>query len=440
MNGKINETMDRRNGMNYQQIYIEKQATTALKAISVIGPNEDIIVPLAVGEPATLLSALPMHQGLEGNRLFQMLSLHPVISIAPEKLKIISMFLNKDERRAFYDKEIDLLPNHFSDLPAILKEISDQLVIMATVSPMNEDGYFSLGTNCDYISPLLPYAKKIILEVNNYMPFTLGENKIHVSKVDALFEHDQPLPETPAIPLREEDEIIGKKVAEMISNGDVLQIGFGSIPNAIMNFLTNHRDLTIFTEMIPDKVVDLVEAGAVTNSKNPLHPGSMTATFAFGSNRLYDFIHNNDQVHMYPVDQTNNSCLISNIDQLVTINATIEIDFLGQCNSESIGGRFYSSTGGQGDFGIGARMSANGKGIICLHSTAKGGTISKIVPSLAKGSVISTSKNDVDYVVTEFGVAKLRGKSVRERAEALISIAHPKFRNELREKAKEMGL
>ncbi|MFC0557700.1 acetyl-CoA hydrolase/transferase family protein [Halalkalibacter alkalisediminis] len=426
--------------MDVQQIYKEKQASSALDAVLIIEPNEDIVVPLAVGEPATLIKALPNHPKLKGNRLFQMLSLYPVVEMEPEKVKVISMFLNKDERRAFYDKEIDLLPNHFSDLPAILKQISENLVVMATVSPMNSEGYFSLGTNCDYISTLLPHAKKIILEVNQFMPYTYGENHIHISDVDVIFEHHERLPVTPEIPLREEDEIIGRKVASMIQNGDVLQIGFGAIPNAIMNFLINHKDLTIFTEMIPDKVVDLFESGAVTNAKNPLHPGSMTATFAYGTNRLYDFIHNNEQVQMYPVDQTNASCFISEIDQLVTINATIEVDFFGQCNSESIGGRYYSSTGGQGDFGIGARMAANGKGIICLHSTAKEGTISKIVPTLAKGSVVSTSKNDVDYVVTEYGVAQLRGKTVRERAEALINIAHPKFREDLRIQAKEMGL
>ncbi|WP_227936811.1 acetyl-CoA hydrolase/transferase family protein [Alkalihalobacillus deserti] len=426
--------------MDFQLAYKEKQVSNALEAVLWIEPNEDIVVPLAVGEPAALINALPSHQDLKGNRLFQMLSLHPVVEVAPEKVKIISMFLNKDERRAFYDKEVDLLPNHFSDLPVILQEISQNLVLMATVSRMNRKGFFSLGTNCDYISTLLPYAKKIILEVNEFMPYTYGENQIHISDVDVFFENHQKLPETPEIPLRQEDEMIGKKVASMINNGDVLQIGFGAIPNAIMNYLTSHRDLTIFTEMIPDKVVDLFDAGVVTNAKNPLHPGSLTATFAFGTKRLYDFINKNEQVQMYPVNQTNASCFISQIDQLVTINATIEVDFLGQCNSESVGGRFYSSTGGQGDFGIGARMSSNGKGIICLHSTAKEGTISKIVPTLAKGSVTSTSKNDVDYIVTEYGVAKLRGKTVRERAEALISIAHPKFRDELREQAKAMGL
>ncbi|ARK31489.1 acetyl-CoA hydrolase/transferase family protein [Halalkalibacter krulwichiae] len=408
--------------MELQHLYKVKRSQTALEAVSIIECQEDIVVPLAIGEPGELINALGSHEGLNGNRLFQMLSFRPVLDVPPEKLKIVSMFLNKDERRAFYDKEIDLLPNHFSDVPEILKEITNEIVIMATVSPMSEEGYFSLGTNCDYVSSLIPFAKKVILEVNEFMPYTFGENQIHITQVDQLFESNQPLNETSDITLKEEDVIIGQKVASLIKDGDVLQIGFGAIPSAIMNFLKSHRDLTIFTEMLPDKIVDLYEAGAISNLKNPLKPGSMTATFAVGTKKLYDFIDKNNYVHLFPVNKTNDSCLIAEIDQLVTINATIEIDFLGQCNSESIGGRLYSSTGGQSDFGIGARMANNGKGIICLHSTAKGGTISKIVPTLAKGSAISTSKNDIDYVVTEYGVAKLRGKTVRERLKHLFRL------------------
>ncbi|MFC0469321.1 acetyl-CoA hydrolase/transferase family protein [Halalkalibacter kiskunsagensis] len=425
--------------MNSLQLYKKNQVETALEAVLIIKPDEDIIVPLAVGEPPALMDALIKHDNLKENRLYQMLSLRPVRPFNPSKVKLISMFLNKDERRGFYEKELDLLPNHFSDVPSILEEVARDYVIMATVSPMDENGYFSLGTNCDYIIPLLPKAKRIILEVNENMPYTYGENHIYISDVDSIIENHVSLPETPDIPLREEDEIIGKTVASLINSGDTLQIGFGAIPNAIMNFLSSHKDLTIFTEMLPDEIVDLVESGAVTNSNNPLKKGSMTATFAFGTKKLYDFMDHNEQVHMYPVNKTNDSRLIAQIDHLVTINATIEVDFLGQCNSESIGGRFYSSTGGQGDFGIGARMSKYGKGIICLHSTTKNGTISKIVPALANGSVVSTSKNDVDYVVTEYGVAKLRGKTIRERVEAMIAIAHPNFHDELRQEAEKMG-
>lgn len=421
------------------QLYEQKRKNNAIEAVSIIEEQEAIIVPLAVGEPPALLDALKEAGALYENRLYQMLSLRPVLDINPEKLRIISMFLNKDERRAFYDKQIDLLPNHFSDLPAILSEVTTEPVIMAMVSPMDENGNFSLGTNCDYTIRMAEKSKKIILEVNPNMPRTLGNNQIHINQVSALIENDVPLPETPLIPAREEDETIGKLIAELIQNGDTLQIGFGAIPNTIMNYLTAYKNLTIFTEMIPDKVVDLFESGAVTNEANALAPGKMTATFAYGTKRLYEFLHENKEVYMLPVDETNDPRMIAHNSNIITINSTIEVDFLGQCNSETVGGRYYSSTGGQGDFGIGARMAGHGKGIICLHSTAKGGTVSKIVPTIAKGSVVTTSKNDVDYVVTEYGVAKLRGKTIRERTKALIQIAHPKFREQLEFEAKQMG-
>lgn len=425
--------------MNITNMYKQKRKASSDEAITIIEPKADIIVPLAVGEPPGLLDALPKADHLEGNRLFQMLSLRPVLNVNKDKVKIVSMFLNKDERRAFYDHDIDLLPNHFSDLPFILNEITTNRVLMVTTSPMDANGYFSLGTNCDYIPYLINENVTIIVEVNEQMPRTFGKNQIHISQVDIIYENHQPLPETPVIPLRDEDKIIGNSIAELIKNGDTLQIGFGAIPNAIMNDLKAYKDLTIFTEMIPDQVVELFESGAVTNRSNPLAPGKMTATFAYGTKRLYDFMHENKDVFMLPVDETNDVRHISSIDRMVTINATVEVDFLGQCNSETIGGRYYSSTGGQGDFGIGARMAKEGRGVICLHSTAKNGEISKIVPTLPSGAVVSTSKNDVDYVVTEYGVAKLRGKTIRERTQNLINIAHPKFREELTFEAKKMG-
>lgn len=425
--------------MNITNMYKQKRKASSDEAITIIEPKADIIVPLAVGEPPGLLDALPKADHLEGNRLFQMLSLRPVLNVNKDKVNIVSMFLNKDERRAFYDHDIDLLPNHFSDLPFILNEITTNRVLMVTTSPMDANGYFSLGTNCDYIPYLINENVTIIVEVNEQMPRTFGKNQIHISQVDIIYENHQPLPETPVIPLRDEDKIIGNSIAELIKNGDTLQIGFGAIPNAIMNDLKAYQDLTIFTEMIPDQVVELFESGAVTNRSNPLAPGKMTATFAYGTKRLYDFMHENKDVFMLPVDETNDVRHISSIDRMVTINATVEVDFLGQCNSETIGGRYYSSTGGQGDFGIGARMAKEGRGVICLHSTAKNGEISKIVPTLPSGAVVSTSKNDVDYVVTEYGVAKLRGKTIRERTQNLINIAHPKFREELTFEAKKMG-
>lgn len=425
--------------MGYTELYKEKKLSSALDAVRLIRENEDIIIPVANGMPRALYKALETHDGLKNCRLFQLLIIDEIIDVDPRRLKIISLFLSGFERKAFNEGKIDLLPNHFSDVPRLLKEITNRPVIMATVAPMEEEGYFSFGTNSDYTVPLLPHAGKIILEVNENMPRTYGGNKVHIRDVTAFIENNPPLFEAPTIELNEKDEKIGQYVAELIKNGDTLQIGFGGIPNAIMKYLLNYRNLTIHTEMFPDLLVDLYESGAVTNEKNVLAKGKMTATFAYGTRRLYDFIHENELVRLFPVNMTNDPRVISQYDNMISINSTVEVDFFGQCNSETIGGYYYSSTGGQGDFSVGARLSKSGKGIICLHSTAKNDTISKIVPALTAQHIVTTSKNDVDYVVTEYGIAKLRGKTVRERTKELIQIAHPKFREQLTYSAKKLG-
>lgn len=424
--------------MNYSQTYRNKLRTPE-EAVRLIEPGDDIIVPLAAGEPPALIDALPGHAALRGNRLFQMLSLRPAPQTDPDKIKLISMFLATGDRPGFHAGTVDLLPNHFSEVPFLLRNFTRNRVIMASVSPMDEDGYFSLGTNADYTTTLLEDAKLILLEVNEYMPRTYGKNQIHISQVAAITEHHTPLPTLPDPVLTEKDERIGRYIADLIQNGDVLQIGFGAIPNAVMNFLKDHKDLGIFTEMLPDKVMDLYEAGVVTNRNKPLYEGKTTATFALSSQRLYKFMHENPDLYMIPVNESNDVRMISRFDNIVSINATIEVDFLGQCNSETIVGKYHSSTGGQADFARGVRMARNGRGIICLHSTAKNGTISKIVPVLSLGSVVTTSKNDVDYVVTEYGMAQLKGKTIRERTRALIDIAHPKFREELEFQARKLG-
>ncbi|WP_230203577.1 acetyl-CoA hydrolase/transferase family protein [Bacillus massiliigorillae] len=420
------------------KLYQEK-LVSAEQAVAAIVAGDDIIVPILPGDPPALLDALEKRNDLSNNRLFQMLSSRPFMKKDPTQLKVISVFLGGGDRKGFTSGEVDLLPNHFSDTPQLLEEITSQRVVMATVSPMDENGYFSLGTNCDYAAPLMKTAEKIILEVNKYMPRTYGLNQVHISQIDYVIENHKPLPEAVIPTITEKDRIIGNYVAEMIKDGDSIQIGFGAIPNAVMESLLNHKDLSIYTEMFPDKLVDLYESGAVTNINRKDYPGKSTATFAFGTKRLYDFMHENENLLMLPVDKTNDIRNISGTEELVAINATVEIDFLGQCNSEKVGTTYWSSTGGQAEFGIGARMVTGGRSIICLHSTTKNDQVSKIVSTLAPGTPISTSKNDIDYVVTEYGVAKLRGKTIRERTQALIDIAHPNFREQLQEDAKNMG-
>lgn len=421
-----------------ERMYQEK-LVSAEQAVASIAAGDDIIVPILPGDPPALLDALEKRNDLCNNRLFQMLSSRPFMKKDPEQLKIISVFLGGGDRKGFTSGEVDLLPNHFSDIPQLLAEITNQRVIMATVSQMDENGYFSLGTNCDYTATLMKSAEKIILEVNENMPRTYGLNQVHISEIDYIIENHQPLPEARIPKITEKDRIIGKYIADMIKDGDSIQIGFGAIPNAVMDSLVNHENLSIFTEMFPDKLVDLYESGAVTNINRKDYPGKSTATFAFGTKRLYDFMHENEHLYMLPVNETNDIRNISEVAGLVAINATVEIDFLGQCNSEKVGTQYWSSTGGQAEFGIGSRMVSGGRSIICLHSTTKNDQVSKIVPTLATGTPVSTSKNDIDYVVTEYGVVKLRGKTIRERTEALIGIAHPNFREQLKEEAKKMG-
>ncbi|MDQ0216614.1 acyl-CoA hydrolase [Oikeobacillus pervagus] len=424
--------------MDWIRQYQDKRMS-AQDAVSLIEPGDDIITPILVAEPPTLMKALETHMGLRGNRLFQMFTPREIISVPRERLQIISMFMGAYERKAFNEGKIDLLPNHFSDVPKLLKQFTSNQVIMAVVSPMDEEGYFSLGTNCDYTVEMIDQAKTVLLEVNEYMPRTYGENKIHISNVTALIENNQPLPEAPPPKVTDKDRTIGSYVAELIHDGDTLQIGYGSVPNAIMENLVDHKHLSIHTEMIPDKVLDLYESGAVTNEKKHAYKGKLTATFAFGSKRLYNFLDRNEAVCMLPVTITNDVCHLAGYESLVTINATVEVDFLGQCNSEMMGNFYWSGSGGQAEFQIGSRLSKAGRAVLCLHSTAKKDTISRIVPVLNGGTPVTTSKNDVDYIVTEYGIARLRGKTIRERTKELIRIAHPNFREELTFQVKKMG-
>ncbi|WP_338447724.1 acetyl-CoA hydrolase/transferase C-terminal domain-containing protein [Niallia oryzisoli] len=418
----------------------QSKITTAEEAVRFVEPGEVIVFPINPGEPPALLAALPTNQKLQGNSIYRMLPGYPLLEAAPEVLKQVSIFLSGHDRMAFSEGISDLLPNHFSDIPALLKHASESPVIMAAVSSMDDEGYFSLGTSVSYVGDLLQDAKTIILEVNQKMPRTFGEqNRIHISQVTALIENDFDLPLLPEPILNDKDTKIGQTIADLIRNGDTLQIGFGSMPNAVMEYLKDHRDLGIYTEMLPDKVVDLYEKGVITNANKKIYKGKTTATFALGSRRLYDFMNNNEDIFMLPCQVSNDLRNIAQLDNLVSVNSTVEVDFLGQCNSEVVAGKYYSSTGGQADFAKGVRMTENGRGIICLYSTAKNDTISKIVPKLSEGAVVSTSKNDVDIVVTEFGKAELRGKTVQGRTEALINIAHPKFREQLTFEAIKRG-
>ncbi|TYO97354.1 acetyl-CoA hydrolase/transferase family protein [Desulfallas thermosapovorans] len=414
------------------------------EAVQVIKSGDNVVLPLGCGEPPALLEAMARrHHELEDVKVHQMLPIREASYLKPEmnrSFRHVSWFTSGSNRQAVNEGRADFMPGHFHEYPYFFQKYIDVDVFMGTVSPMDERGYFSFGVSVDYTTTAASQARVIILEVNPNMPRTRGESLIHISEVDYIVENNNPIPELPIPALTENDRIIGGFIAELVEDGSTIQLGIGAMPNAVAEALQSKKNLGIHTEMVTDGMVDLVESGAVTGSKKTLHPGKIIGSFAAGTKRLYDFMNDNPLVEMYPVSYVNDPYIIGQNYKMVSINATLQVDLLGQCASETIGPRQYSATGGQTDFARGCLRSPGGKGFIALHSTAKKGQISKIVPMLHHGAVVSCSKNDVDHVVTEYGVAKLRGKTARERALALISIAHPDFRSELRAAARKMDL
>lgn len=401
----------------------------------------DLIVPLANGEPVGLLDAVEAGaDGLSGVRVHQMHAIHDRRYMHGEfgdRLRHVSYFLSHITRPHFLAGTIELVPNNFSEMHQILKAVTEDPLVLAAASPPDRHGYFSLGLNSDYVSSFVGRAR-FFLEANAQMPRTFGRNQVHISQVVGWSEASYPLVEVPPPAIRDNDLRIAALVAERIPNGATLQAGIGSIPNAILSALGGHRDLGVHTELVSDGVVDLMERGVVNGVHKQLNRTKTVGTFALGTRRLYDFLHENTAIELWPVRYVNDPRVISQETNFVSINATNAVDLLGQCASETVAGKYYSSSGGQADFARGAMYSSGGQGFVVLHSTTHDG-VSKIVPQLAAGDVVTTLKNTVDKVVTEWGVAELRGRSIRERANGLIAIAHPDHRPELAAAAHRLG-
>ena len=354
-------------------------------------------------------------------------------------IKGISWFSGIEGRKAINSGHADVMPNYFRDAPSLYRDYIDIDAFCAVVSPMDKHGYFSTGSAACSFS-LTKKAKRIFLEVNENMPRTHGTSYIHISQVSALCENNIPLAVGAPAEIDEVSRKIGEIVSDEIPNGSTIQLGIGNIPNAVGVFLKEKRNLGIHTELFTDSLMDLLKCGAADNSLKPLHQGRSVGTFAFGSRELYDFIDDNPSVEMHSVDYVNDPAIIAKHPNMMSVNAAVEVDFMGQVCAESIGSRHISGTGGQVDFVRGAVLSPGGKSFIAFSSTAQGGEVSRISPVLRHGAFVTTSKNDVDHIVTEYGVAKLRGKSVYQRAKALISIAHPKFRDELTFEARKLNI
>ena len=430
--------------MTVQALYLQKR-TTAADAVRHVHNGDTIIVSTGVGEPPTLLTELSTQRhSFQDVKVAQILALRKYAYFDPEtvaNVRHVALFYGPASRAGGQAGWVDFTPNSFSEIPAQIErgQIPAE-VVFSMASPMDAHGYFSLSLGADYTMAAVAKARTVLLEVNPNVPFAYGNCLVHVSQVTALVESSDPVLEVGLPTIGPVQAAIGKQVAELVEDGSTLQIGYGGIPDAVVMQLTDKHDLGIHSEMIGDGILTLVESGAVTNRRKNYLPGKMIATFALGSAKLYRFMDRNPMLEMHPVNFTNDPMLAGQNDKLVAINATLQIDLLGQCGSESLGHSPFSGTGGQSDFVRAANRSRGGKAFIVLPSTAKDDTISRIAPVLSPGTHVSTSKNDINYVVTEYGVAQLRGKSAGQRARELIGIAHPNFRAELTAQAKHMKL
>ncbi len=406
----------------------------------------DIVLPISNGEPVRLLDAIESRLAedpalLEGVRVHQMHTLRdrPYLHGAFQgRLDHVSWFLSHITRSAFHAGTCEFAPANFSEVPAFLAAKQPALVL-AAASPPDRHGYFSLGLSADYVVSLIGKVP-FVLESNPAMPSTHGANRLHRSEVLAWCEAESELVEVPAPLVDDADRAVATFVAERIPNGATIQLGIGSIPTAVAGFLRDHRDLGVHTELLSDPIVDLVESGVVTGVRKRSYRGRVVTTFALGSRRLYDFCDDNASVVFLGVDEVNDPRNIGREPNFISVNATLEVDLFGQYASESIGSHLWSGSGGQADFARGAQYSTGGDGFVVLHATAKGGTLSRIVPCLQPGAIVTTQKNTVDNVVTEHGVAALRGRTVSERAAALIAIAAPEHREALTRAGRDMGL
>ncbi len=401
-----------------------------------------LVMPIGNGEPVRLLDALEARaEELHDVTIHQMHALHdrPYLHGAYRgHLNHVSWFLSHVTRKAYQAGGCEFAPANFSEVPLRLME-KNPVAVLAAASPADRNGHYSLGTGADYAAPMIGRVP-FILEVNQQMPRTFGENRVRHQNALAWCEADYPLVEAAAPEASDIDRTIAALVADRIGDGSTLQLGIGSVPSQVAKLLVDRKDLAIHTELFSDPLVDLIESGAATGRYKVRSKGRALTTFALGTKRLYDFLDNNDDVIFVGVDEVNDPRLVGREPRFASVNATLQVDLFGQCASESIGTHYFSGSGGQADFARGAQYSEGGQGFIVLPSTTSGGRISRITPTLNSGAVVTTNKNTVDNVVTEFGIAELRGKTMSQRAQSLISIAHPDHRSWLAREAEACGM
>ncbi len=417
--------------MDWRQIYQER-LTTADEAVKHIKSGDRVVVTHATGESTLLSDALVRNAAAYKNvEIVHMVAMGKAEYCLPqysENFRHNSLFIGGTTRQAVADGRGDFTPVFFSEIPDLFRTKLHPNVVLLNLSKPDEHGYCSFGVSVDYTKPVAEIADIVIAQINKNMPRTLGDSFIHVSKLDYIIEEDTPLIELQPPHIGDVERAIGENVASLVKDGDCLQLGIGAIPDAVLGFLKDKKDLGIHSEMFSDGVVDLVRAGVINNSKKNIHRGQSVATFLMGTRKLYDYVDNNPEVAMMPVDYVNDPRVICQNDNLVSINSCVQVDLMGQVVSDSVGLKQISGVGGQVDFVRGANMSKGGRTIMAMPSTAAKGTVSKVVAFIDEGAAVTTSRYDVNYVVTEYGIAELKGKTLRDRARALIEIAHPNFR------------
>jgi len=434
--------------MNAYASEYSQKLTTPQKAVEKIKSGDTIVHGMANAEPPALLAAIAERARAGDLKDIKIFSLAPMEHVAKTVLapdladciQAYSWFVSASDRPLVKVGLSYFVPNYFHQIPRICQDFMKIDVTVTVVSPMDKAGYFSFGTANDYTSTAARHCKTLIVEVNENMPRVFGDSLLHISEVDTIVENHVPLLEMIPPEPKPEDEAIGKYVSEMVPNGATIQLGAGGIPNALAYCLMDHKDLGIHTELFCDGMVDLIEVGVVTGQKKTLHPRKNVFTLARGTNRVYEFINDNPSMESYPVSYVNDPAVIAQNDNMISINSVLEVDLLGQCNAEFLAGSQFSGTGGQLDFVRGAFNSRVGKSILAFYSTAKNGGVSRVVPRFETGTVVTTPRMDTHYLVTEYGAVNLKGKSTRERALDIISIAHPKFRGELLKEAENMRI
>lgn len=416
--------------------YYKSRCITLQEAVEKIKSGDRVVYGHAVGEPNLLGDALVANKDrYKDVEIVHMVCMGKGEYCKPEMAENFrhnSMFVGGLARDAIFEGRGDYTPVYFSEIPKLFRDgYMDIDVTLVQVSPPDKHGYCSLGVSVDYNMQAVHSAKMTIVEVNDQMPRTLGDSFVHVTDIDYFVEVSHPVIELAPPKITDIERAIGQNCASLVEDGSTLQLGIGSLPDALLLFLKDKKNLGIHSEMISEGAISLIESGVINNSEKTLHKGKIVVSFLMGTKKLYDFADDNPMFYMAPVDYVNDPYVIAKNGKMVAINSCVQVDLMGQVASESIGLKQISAVGGQVDFVRGANMSRGGKAIIAMPSTIGGGKISKIVPFLDQGAAVTTNRCDVNYIVTEYGIAEMRGKTLRDRARALINIAHPKFKPEL---------